>query len=476
MNVLVAVISTNRSSSLGRLLDQLCAAALRHDVRLRFVVVENSTVAGERDAVRRHLRCANESGHPTLVEWERSGDPIGPARERARSLVARDAAANGSPDVIWFLDDDVELVHEHVAGGVRRVEPLYDVFGAVVAEALNPQFEVLIGTVTGDPPIPPIATYASRLADLVANLERQDGRDEDETWEVDPRTLAQLDRMDAYYDFSTGRSTPTWQDRVLWLPTRETETVASAREALLTAVADVPLGGSFTRPILTKPGREAERWPGTNRGGNCLFFSVDACLSHRYPTLFVDGVTTRRSDMIGSSLLTKRYPALASTGGLSVWHRRSRTDLWPTRRQLIQSLLGDTWGATIARWVRSSLEPEAVAGWFRDRVAAIEAAAREWWRSLRLLRGSRPFRRGDPRLHRLVSWASEALPLAPCGTLHDDVRDRLASREIHQQLRSFAAGLLAEDSCQGDLLSRSSATPPLATPREPEPAKLSARP
>jgi hypothetical protein len=439
MRFVIAIVSTNRHSSLVKLVHQLLASAKLHQVEPTLLVVENSSVSGERKKVEQFLREIQKQGTSVHIDRSATGDAIHIARQRARKLVETDAQRRGTPDAIWFLDDDVQLVQEYVADDYRQVGKLYDLFEFIIENSRNSAIGMMIGGVTGDPPIPPIATYASRLTDLAHQLRCLDEANESEPWLLDSNTYSYLQEADVYYDFSTNRHQPSWEQCARWLPTSSESTVATVREEVLDAVVDIPIGGSFTRPLLTCLNTLRHQLSNVNRGGNCVFFDLDLCLQHRYPAIEIDGIFTRRSDMIGSWLVRQSFPQRVATLGLSVWHQRERRQPWPDTSWLVQNLLGDTWGAFLAHLVRTELTDLS---WLEHRLHQICSASSQWTVALYQLKQSRSFRRNDPRLLTLYNWAQSALPVTR-GKLNENIILQLTSQPAMQSLMKSAEQIIA---------------------------------
>jgi hypothetical protein len=71
-------------------------------------------------------------------------------------------------DVVWMLDDDVELAQlQIVDGSLTRTDQLnyFDVISDLHRD--HPEVSVLVGSVCGDPPIRPQAVLATQLLDVI---------------------------------------------------------------------------------------------------------------------------------------------------------------------------------------------------------------------------------------------------------------------------------------------------------------------
>ncbi len=62
------------------------------------------------------------------------------------------------------------------------------------------------------------------------------------------------------------------------------------------------------------------------RGGNTAFFDIDVFLAHTYPSVTIDQITSRRSDMLGAAILQKSYPAGCYAVNVPLQHNRQPAD------------------------------------------------------------------------------------------------------------------------------------------------------
>lgn len=445
--VWIGIATGNRARRFGRLLDDLEELATANDVRLTALIAENSAHPEERSAVLSRLGRLEQAGHHVVLDASQEDTPIDVSRKRVRRLIAQRGDVHPPPEFVWMLDDDVRLTHEHWTPDGRKTERLHDPLAFLLQIASTTDFDALIGEVTGDPPIPPAATYASRLTDLAVNLRRiEQGEYAVESKGQHIGAPGVLSEHDCYYDFSTSRENPTWSESPRHLPRRPHRNSQDALDLLLDDIDAIPVGGSFTRPILAVP-EKFERWLGhTNSGPNRVFFDVETCIAHPYPAVQVGDIRTRRSDMIGASVLKHRGQNEVVASKFSVWHRRCRRKPWPSRRWLARNLVGDTLGALLARHVKAQWDDRDVESWYQKRLDMMRRAAAQWSTALADIVESRTFHQGDRRLQRLVSWARNSLPLAASGELDSDVLTLLESSQIHRTLESSAMTIVEQQS------------------------------
>lgn len=446
----ITVTTTDRPGAFARLLGDIADLALDKGGDVRVLAVENSKQSESR--TRNQAALVDLRARGVLVEYDEfadGGGSIAASRLRQRELVRRTMQEHGCPGIVWMLDDDVRLGHVVWTGRSLHLARLHDPLSFLRTFAgQNSHIDMLIGEVTGDPPIPALATLATRFADLRWNLARFFSMDPASDWRVPSETIALLREPDAYYDLSVERAVPAWRVPCAWLPRRGG---VSAEEACLEMLEDasrLPFGVAFTRPILADEDRLARVQPTTRRGGNAVFFDAEACLSHDYPVVVAAGVETRRSDMVGASLLASRRPGRVVSSGFSVAHARPSSGIWPSAGELHRALLADTLGAHLARAVASRLSRSAPVADFRiDRMRRIREAAtslRESLRGVSDLLGRAPGWipvRCLEGVTASVEWALSLSAAALTGVLDAFERD-LLSRETHVQILERAEQLV----------------------------------
>ena len=317
--VWVAIPATDRPASLELLCKQLVDRAERVEVPLRVLVAENSRQEANRAENQRIL-----AGLQVAVDVENTagGESIAVSRLRLRSMIASALRRHERPRLVWMLDDDVRLTHVFWDGSRVVDRPLHNHIGVLLGlQRRYPELDVLVGEVTGDPPIPAFATLATRMTDLAHNLRLLLDRQAGDPWSVPQESLRVVSDRDAYYDLSLDRS-PAWLQPVTWLPrVREARTADVWRE-LAATVSGIPFGVASTRPVLARQDCFEVLDSHALRGGNAVFFDVDACLEHHYPSMDIAGVATRRGDMVGTRLLQQKRPGRIMASAFSVAHAR----------------------------------------------------------------------------------------------------------------------------------------------------------
>ncbi|MFP2905800.1 arylamine N-acetyltransferase [Pyxidicoccus sp. 3LFB2] len=221
---------------------------------------------------------------------------------RTGSLGLPHPGDGGGPLLVWMLDDDLAFRRLREGPTGLEVGPGDDLFArAEELWATHPQVSVVLGTFTGAPPIPGYATFRVQLHDLLGNLGGMFDSIPEQPWTPGdaPRALP-----DYYYDHARGATTHL--DAVFpWKPAGPPPwSVRDAFRTLCTAFARVPHGHQVTRS-LTQVGSSGLA-QSRNRGGNALFFDLDALMVAPYPVLRgLDGIDTRRADTLWAHLAAR---------------------------------------------------------------------------------------------------------------------------------------------------------------------------
>ena len=249
--------------------------------------------------------------------------PIGSAREAQLALLRAHLAEPRPglphpaehPTVVWMLDDDMAFAQQGSKGIARSTHLLFRV---ARAWATLPAQAVVLGTYTGDPPIPALDGLGGQLDDLTRLVRDLASQTPESSWHAGTSRRVAED----YYDLAT---TPAVGARGSWLVS------GPAREVALDLVEQLPRlldGQQLTRPLVWD-GIDLPPRPSVRRGGNTVFLDLDALFRWPTPVLgCADGVQTRRADTIWATLAGAEDPDAVREITLPLLHGRAgqRTD------------------------------------------------------------------------------------------------------------------------------------------------------
>jgi arylamine N-acetyltransferase len=395
-DVLISVGTVGRQEALTRLLtslaDELDASAYPGDVAA--LILDNdpsgtgaAVAAAEAgrarglpvwvrhaDAYRADLaRIARLGLLPTGIEGEL---PIGGVREAQVAALRRhlDEPIPGlphparRPTVVWMLDDDLAFQQLGPNGRVERLTPLLHRVARLWATL--PHRSVLLGTFTGDPPVPPLDTMRGQVGDLRETVRWMLNRGPHAPWE--PPDVGVVG-PDPYYDLSEQRHVGTWSP---FRPVHATRVREAALE-LLHRVPSLLDGEQITRP-LAWDGTEVAPRPSVRRGGNTLFLDWDALFRWPTPVYEIDFCSyTRRADTLWATLAQREDPTAVAEVTLPLLHGRTgqggprgRRRRWPTSE-------GQIAGTALARTLASGGDVEQSVSERIERVRAHRVALSE---------------------------------------------------------------------------------------------------
>lgn len=387
---LVSLSTTGRPDNLERLLESLSTewsrthASVTDGMKVATIIVENSPEG--RDRVKNRALIARHGDSAWLdieyVDDGTHGRPIAASRTFQTRLIARSNTRSGGHDIVWMIDDDIEFAQLRVVND-RLVRDEQSRYFEHIVELFHhsPEVSVMNGGYCGDPPIRPEAILATQTLDLCENLERFMRARPEEMYEPNPRG-ERFQLPDYYYDHSRAGTAHLYQ-HFAWLSRGPSPTTV-AEEALvfLSEMRGISWGKTPTRPLLFEDdARSRAHKTYCIRGGNTVFLDIDACLRHVYPSLDLEGATTRRADMIGSSLLARETGTWVIEFPYRVMHCRDPFTLdaltfEAQRARALTSLMSEHFGVMIARAVmdgaaRAPLSSDAIALLSTHRVARI---------------------------------------------------------------------------------------------------------
>ena len=206
--------------------------------------------------------------------------------------------------VVWILDDDVTLeglVHD--ADGsieIRRLD-----YVAAINDLKRAGHSIVLGEVTGDPPLPILSCVRTQLVDLYHNLHQLASLHPRDPYpdRGDENRVARLENADYYYDLS--RAGTRHLELPFWYQPNERGMTAERVLSELSSRVVTILGGiqvfrPLVQPTVGDPTRRLS--PSTNRGPSTLVFDHQALREFPNAVPKVSGNDTRRSDMAWSLL------------------------------------------------------------------------------------------------------------------------------------------------------------------------------
>jgi SAM-dependent methyltransferase len=206
--------------------------------------------------------------------------------------------------IAWILDDDSSLTN--LTDGPNP-EPFSTLLSSL-KKMRSLAVDVVLGTVTGDPPVPPASTVRTQLVDLYHNLAWLLNLPPDSTLpdrSADNRT-ARAAARDFYYDLSR-RDTHHLEWPFWLIPSTPGETARETTARMLASLPRILAGQAVFRPLLLETDRDiiASMRPSVQRGTNTFVFDLGAFSDFPNAAPSFAGSTLRRSDMIWA--LLNRY-------------------------------------------------------------------------------------------------------------------------------------------------------------------------
>ena len=303
------------------------------------------------------------------------------------------------PTVVWMVDDDIAFQQLGDDGIPTRQTHL--LFRVARFWATLPHRAVVLGTFTGDPPVPGLDSLGGQLHDLAANVALMRDLGPDAAW-APPASPPPT--YDAYYDLT---ESPPPHAGAVWpyAPHLAGRPVGDVATALLDDLPCLLEGRQLTRPLVWD-GCEAPPRPSLRRGGNTLFLDLDALFQWPTPVLgSADGVTTRRADTLWAALARADEPDAVVEATLPVLHGRSgqgsHAGYLTKGQDAAAHTAAQVRGVVLAR---ALAEGRAVAGELTAREARVTAQRHELRAHIATLRAASLALMGwgDPAVHAAV--------------------------------------------------------------------------
>ena len=295
----------------------------REDVDLKVVLLENGGHDGHsrgrlRDVIDRMVRQGLDIDLKSLeVQRRDAADGIIDATDElltARKSIALSRTmlqqylyweAKPRPgSVVWILDDDVTL--EGLTHGPDGEIEIGSVdYVAAINDLKRAGHGIVLGEVTGDPPLPILSCVRTQLVDLHHNLHQLAVLQPGDPYPDRGREnqIARLQNADHYYDLS--RSGTSHLERPFWYqPIQGGMTAEQVFSEISLRVGAILSGVQVFRPLV-QSGTDrptVDFRPSMNRGPSTLVFDHHALRDFPNAVPKIDGIDTRRSDMAWSLL------------------------------------------------------------------------------------------------------------------------------------------------------------------------------
>ena len=324
LNLIVGAITSPDVRSVTNLMESLLdKTSGMDDVSLRVVLLENGlhddeSRAALTDAVTKMTQRGLEVSVMTL-ERQAKDVATGVFRATPEQLSGRKSialsrtmlqhylflAAKPIPGAVaWILDDDI-ILEGLVSGedGATHVSAIDYV--SAIKRLKQANHGIVIGEVTGDPPLPVLSCVRTQFVDLYHNLQQLAHLSPDDAYpdRLLENRLQRLKGIDYHYDLSVARSdhleSPIWYE-----PSNRDMNAAQVLDEMTYRLPEILADRQIFRPLVSAapahPG--AVTGPSLNRGSNTLVFDLQALREFPNAVPTVEGSDTRRSDMIWSLL------------------------------------------------------------------------------------------------------------------------------------------------------------------------------
>ena len=238
--------------------------------------------------------------------------------------------AKERPDVVvWIVDDDMRL-DPLVIEEDGRIRRRAGIFGPVLQKLhqlhMSGAVDIAIGTCTGAPPVPFVATVRVQLVDLVASLwwlASQEPRAALPDRGIENAAL-RSGRRDYYYDLSRNETdrleTPFWVT-----PVFHGESVCETFERISHKAERILAGEQVFRPLAIEANIDALEWidDGIQRGGNTFVFNTETLRLAPNISPIINGRPSRRSDMIWALMQKNYFSKRVVSVPIALYHDRS---------------------------------------------------------------------------------------------------------------------------------------------------------
>ena len=324
LDLVVGAITSPDVDSIANLMDALVRKIdCRSDVTLKVVLLENGGHDHDsRDELREAVDRASRQGLDVDVktlERQASDTDTGVFAATREQLSGRKSIAlsrtmlqhylfmEAKPRqgaVVWVLDDDAVL--EGLGYGPDGSIQVDDVDYVSAIKRLKKTGNcVVLGEVTGEPPLPFLSCMRTQLVDLYHNLQQMASLRPDAPYpdRRDENRLVRLNSRDYYYDLS--RIETNHLESPFWYEASNKDLrVEHVFDEMASRLSDILSGSQVFRPLVQTARTDpvSDLVPSVNRGPTTLVFDLQALREFPNAVPTIDGSDTRRSDMVWSLL------------------------------------------------------------------------------------------------------------------------------------------------------------------------------
>ena len=202
--------------------------------------------------------------------------------------------------VVWILDDDLVLEGlTTLPDGSIAVEQVD--YAENIKRLKQTGADIVLGEVTGDPPLPFESCVRTQLVDLYHNLMQLASLQPEDPYpdRASENMLARIDRPEYYYDLS--RQAPDHLELPFWYqPENKLATAGMVFDELANRLTGILGGVQVFRPLVRSGADDvvAGMEPSVHRGPSTLVFDIQALREFPNAVASLDGSDTRRSDMV----------------------------------------------------------------------------------------------------------------------------------------------------------------------------------
>ncbi|TGD41393.1 glycosyltransferase [Pseudotabrizicola sediminis] len=371
------IVDERRIPSAGRLLDDLANRLEAEGLEPADVLLlENRPEAASGDALTRlverlrpqlRIRVIDRAAVRTLIQ---SGDLQLEGDDHDGRLTITDArtvlqsvlyhmARERTGCAIWILDDDMRL--DPLVATPEGARPTRLTLGTSLRQMRALGADICIGSYTGAPPLPSVASVRGQLVDLMWNLRRLSALPADSPVPASEPRNGRLreGRRDYYYDLSR-METDRLETPFSLGSAYSAETCGQALNRLAGMIPRILAGEAPLRPLLADAQEMAEFKinDALHRGGNTFIFDPEALadLPNLSPT--VGGRPTRRSDMMWSMFQVQDFGRTVRSVPVPVRHDRG--DLPAPTELDHKGIADDICGFAIFSAMKDSQEPQEI--------------------------------------------------------------------------------------------------------------------